>query len=68
MFMKTSVPYSYKFLILVWTIPDSSFESKLTIERFTKEQIESVILENCTYKVLHPAETFICMKHGVKNW
>lgn len=38
MFMKTSVPYSYKFLILVWTIPDSYFRRKLTIERFTKKQ------------------------------
>lgn len=41
MFMKTSVPYSYKFLILAWAIPGSSIilkESSLTIERFTKEQ------------------------------
>lgn len=39
--MKTSVPYSYKFLILAWAIPGSSIilkESSLTIERFTKEQ------------------------------
>lgn len=41
MFMKTSVPYSYKFLILAWAIPGSSIilkENSLTIERFTKEQ------------------------------
>lgn len=38
--MKTSVPYSYKFLILAWANPDSSIilkESRLTVERFTKE-------------------------------
>lgn len=41
MFMKTSVPYSYKFLILAWTIPSSSIilkENSLTTERFTEEQ------------------------------
>lgn len=41
MFMKTSVPYSYKFLILARATPGSSIilkESSLTIERFTKEQ------------------------------
>lgn len=41
MFMKTSVPYSYKFLILAWTIPSSSIilkENSRTTERFTKEQ------------------------------
>lgn len=39
--MKTSVPYSYKFLILERAIPGSSIilkESSLTIEGFTKEQ------------------------------
>lgn len=39
--MKTSVPYSYKFLILAWAIPGSSIilkENSLTIERFTEEQ------------------------------
>lgn len=30
MFMKTSVPYSYKFLILVWMLPDSYFGRKLS--------------------------------------
>lgn len=41
MFMKTSVPYSYKFLILAWAIPSSSIilkENSQTTERSTKEQ------------------------------
>lgn len=33
-----------------------------SIERFTKEQTEPVILGNCTYNVL-PAVDFICVKH-----
>ena len=33
MFMKTSVPYSYKFLILVWTALDFYFGKKLSDNR-----------------------------------
>lgn len=41
MFMKTSVPHSYKFLILAWAIPSPPIilkKNSLTTERFTKEQ------------------------------
>lgn len=37
MFMKTSVPYSYRFLVLVYMSLDSYIGGDLTFERFTKQ-------------------------------
>lgn len=62
--MKTSVPYSYKFLILVWTTLDFYFGKKLSDNRKVyKEHAGFIILENYIYSVLYPVQIFICVKH-----
>lgn len=65
--MKTSVPYSYKFLILVWTTIDFYFGKKLSDNRKVYKRTGRIYNSGKLHiQCAISSQIFICVKHLVE--